>query len=228
MSIHSDYAIIATLMATAAKEKSSRRTASREARRRQLIDATMKCIARKGMGSTTLGDVAKEAGLSQGIVNLHFESKDNLLTETLRTLANEYREQFDKTLQKAGSDPAAALLALMALDLKPSLCDRQKLAIWFAFWGEVKSRPTYRRICDEYDRHYDSIIEQLCAKLIDDGGYDNVTAAAAAEALTCMSNGLWLSHLISPKSWDRQTAMDAIMSYLVSVFPKHYPIENPS
>ena len=74
-------------MATVSPEK-TRRTAPRETRRRQLIDATMKCIARKGMGSTTLGDVASEAGLSQGIVNLHFESKDNLLKETLAALAN--------------------------------------------------------------------------------------------------------------------------------------------
>ncbi len=212
-------------MATAAPAKtrrSKRRTASRETRRRQLIDATMKCIARKGMSNTSIGDVAKEAGLSQGIVNLHFESKDNLLTETLRTLAYEYREQFDNALEQSGPSPADALLALLELDLKPKLIDRQKLAIWFAFWGEVKSRPTYRKICDEYDRYYDSVVERLCAELIDDGGYTNVTAAAAAEALTCMTNGLWLSCLISPREWDRQTAIDAIMSYLTNVFPKHY------
>ena len=76
-------------MATAEKVK-SRRTASREQRRQQLIDATMKCIARKGLTGMTLSDVANEAGLSQGIVNLHFESKENLLTETLLSLADEY------------------------------------------------------------------------------------------------------------------------------------------
>ena len=134
-------------MATATPSK-TRRTASREERRRQLIDATMKCIARKGLSSTSIGDVATEAGLSQGIVNLHFESKDNLLTETLRTLANEYRTVFDKTLAKAGPYPGDALLALMKMDLRPKLLNREKLAIWFAFWGEVKSRPTYRKICD--------------------------------------------------------------------------------
>jgi TetR/AcrR family transcriptional repressor of bet genes len=208
-------------MATNAPAK-PRRTASREERRRQLIDATMKCIARKGMGSTTLGDVAKEAGLSQGIVNLHFESKDNLLMETLRTLANEYREQFDKTMERSGPHSSDTLLALLEMDLKPALCDRHKLAIWFAFWGEVKSRPTYRRICDEFDRYYDSVIERLCADLIKEGGYKNISAPAAAEALTCMTNGLWLSYLVSPKSWDRQVAIDAIMSYLTNVFPKHY------
>jgi hypothetical protein len=51
MSIHSDYAIIGAPMATAALKK-SRRTASREARRKQLIGATMKSIARKGMSNT--------------------------------------------------------------------------------------------------------------------------------------------------------------------------------
>jgi len=208
-------------MATTATAKLGR-TASREARRRQLIEATMKCIARKGMGSTTLGDVAKEAGLSQGIVNLHFESKDNLLTETLRKLAGEYRENFNKTLEKSGPRPADSLLALMESDLRPSICDRQKLAIWFAFWGEVKSRPTYRRICDEYDNYYDSVVERLCAELIEEGEYENIDAAAAAEALTSMTNGLWLSCLISPQGWDRHKAMEAVMSYLTNVFPKHY------
>ena len=208
-------------MANAAAAK-SRRTASREARRAQLIDATMKCIARKGMGSTTLGDVAREAGLSQGIVNLHFQSKENLLKHTLRALADEYRQQFDKTLQRSGPAPAERLWALMEMDVKPPICDRRKLAVWVSFWGEVKSRPTYRKICDEYDRYYDSVVEKLCAEIIADGGYTNITPAAAAEALTCMTNGLWLSCLISPKDFDRDTGWSAIMSYLSNVFPKHY------
>jgi TetR/AcrR family transcriptional repressor of bet genes len=34
--------------------------------------------------------VTSEAGLSVGIANLHFQSKDNLLKETLRFVAEEY------------------------------------------------------------------------------------------------------------------------------------------
>jgi TetR/AcrR family transcriptional repressor of bet genes len=198
MSIHSTYGIILARTAAfqpatgsqkgnnmpAAAKHNNPRTASRATRRLQLIDATMKCIARKGMSSTTLGDVAREAGLSQGIVNLHFESKDNLLNETLRHLADE-------------------------LDFKPSICDRQKLALWFAFWGEVKSRPAYRKICDEFDQYYDEVVEGLCTAIIAEGEYPHVSASAAANALTSMTNGLWLSCLVSPQSWDRREAMDA-------------------
>ena len=200
----------------------ARRTASRAARRQQLIDATMKCIARKGMGSTTLGDVAREAGLSQGIVNLHFESKDNLLKETLNALADEYREKFDKALETSGPRPADKLLALMEHDIGPSICNQRKLAIWFAFWGEVKSRPTYRRMCDEWDQYYEDVVAALCAELIAEGDYTGIEAATVATALSSMTNGLWLSCLISPQTWDRNEAREAIMSYLRSVFPKHY------
>lgn len=208
------------MVATAGNAK---RTARREQRRRQLIDATMKCIARKGMGSTTLADVAGEAGLSQGIVNLHFESKENLLTETLRHLADEYKAQFNKAYENSGPGPAEKLLALIELDLRPSICDRRKVAVWFAFWGEVKSRPTYRKICDERDQYYDDIVESLAREIIADGGYDGVTAESVAIVLTSMTNGLWLSCLISPASFDRHKAMLAVLEYLRGVFPRHFP-----
>lgn len=208
------------MVATAGNAK---RTARREQRRRQLIDATMKCIARKGMGSTTLADVAGEAGLSQGIVNLHFESKENLLTETLRHLADEYKAQFNKAYENSGPGPAEKLLALIELDLRPSICDRRKVAVWFAFWGEVKSRPTYRKICDERDQYYDDIVESLAREIIADGRYEGVTAESVAIVLTSMTNGLWLSCLISPASFDRHKAMLAVLEYLRGVFPRHFP-----
>ncbi|MBT8098470.1 MAG: TetR family transcriptional regulator C-terminal domain-containing protein, partial [Gammaproteobacteria bacterium] len=105
---------------------------------------------------------------------------------------------------------------------KPSICDRRKIAVWFAFWGEVKARPAYRKICDESDRYYDEVVASLCETIIADGAYTDITAAAASDALTSMTNGLWLSLLISPQTFDRQAGFDAVNSYLRSVFPKHF------
>ncbi len=204
-------------------EKSSKRTANRKLRRQQLIAAAVKCIARKGIGSTTTGDVASEAGLSQGIINLHFESKDNLLSEALRHLSDEYRTQFDRVLKISGPAAADKLRALMKLDLSPAICDRRKIAVWFAFWGEVKWRPAYRSICEESDEYYDAVTERLCDELVADGRYQEVTGAGVATVLTSMTNGLWLSCLVSPKLFNRRKAMDSIDEYLRCVFPKHFP-----
>ncbi len=207
-------------MAVAATK--SNRTASKEARRQQLIEATIKCISKRGIGSTTLGDVAREAGLSQGIVNLHFESKDNLFNETLRYLAEEYKSLFEKTLEKSGPDAADKLLALMELDLKPSVCDQKKIAVWFGFWGEVKAMPAYRKMCNDYDHGYDRVIERLSKEMIAEGKYDNINAKNIADVLSSLTNGLWLSCLMSPKNWDRHAALDSVKGYLKSVFPQHY------
>ena len=57
----------------------STRKASREARRVQLIEATIETIAVRGFARTTLTDVAQQAGLSHGLVNFHFETKEKLL-----------------------------------------------------------------------------------------------------------------------------------------------------
>ncbi len=204
------------------KSVGNQRTASKQARRKQLIAATLKCISKRGIGATTLSDVAREAGLSQGIINLHFKSKDNLLNETLRFLAEEYKQQFYKTLEKSGPDAADKLMALMTMDLKPSVCDRQKLAVWFAFWGEVKSMPTYRKICNDYDAAYDVAVNEICAEIIREGRYKNIDATTVTEALSSLTNGLWLSCLIAPDRWNRTVAMETVISYLQALFPKHF------
>lgn len=212
-------------VASAAREKVSRRAASKEYRRQQLLDATIKCISEKGLGSFTLADVAREAGLSQGIVNLHFNSKDNLLYETLQFIAEDYDRAFMAALEKSPDRAADKLLALMEMDLKPAICDRKKLAVWFAFWGEVRSVPTYQKICAAYDDKYDEILFQLAEQIIREGNYNHVDAHTVTEALSSLTDGLWLSCLVNPKTFDRGTALKSVLSYLHAVFPDHYARE---
>ncbi len=199
-----------------------RRTAPPAERREQLIRATIRCVANRGLGSTTIATVAKEAGLSQGIINLHFQSKERLLTETLRFLADEYRNACHAAVAEAGESPAAGLRALVELDFRPGICERGKLAVWFAFWGERRFRPTYRRICAERDRSYDDMVRTLCARLCEQGGYPDVDPALIADGLSALTDGLWLDLLVRPESMSRELAKRISMSYLADAFPRHF------
>lgn len=209
-------------MMVIAAVKSNRRALSKQRRRQQLIDATIKCISKKGLGSLTLADVANEAGLSQGIVNLHFNSKDNLLNETLRFLAEDYDTQFMQAVVATSPNAAATLLALMEMDLEPAICDREKLSVWFAFWGEVKTVPTYQKICAAYNAKYISIMKELSQTIIDEGNYENVDAQTITDALSALTDGMWLACLVNPKGFDRGMALKSVTGYLRAVFPEHY------
>ena len=210
-------------MAKAAlKAANKKRTASKEERQEQLIQATIRSVASRGLSDTTMARVSSEAGLSQGIINLHFQSKDRLLVETLRYIADEYRQTWKKALAGAGGDPAQQLAALVAVDFRLPVCDRNKLAIWFAFWGETKSRPTYRRICAERDRAYRNELVQVCQALIEEGGYADLDAGAVAAGLSAMTSGLWLDMLTSPRSMSRQDARMICMRFLATTFDRHF------
>jgi len=120
------------------------------------------------------------------------------------------------------------LLGLMEMDLKPAVCDRKKLAVWFAFWGEVKTVPTYQKICAAYNAKYIDIMRTLCERIVAEGNYSSVDPQTVTDALSSLTDGLWLSCLINPKSFDRVVALRSVTSYLHAVFPDHYNLQEES
>ena len=116
-------------------------------RRQQLIESTIAVLARKGYAGLTIADVAKEAGLSAGIVIFHFNSKDELLAAVLGALAAEYRSHWAERMEAAGPAAADRLKALLLSDFDTEVYTREKLAAWVAFWGEIQGRPFYDQIC---------------------------------------------------------------------------------
>ena len=207
---------------SALKAPVKKRTASKEERQQQLIQATIRSVARNGLSDTTMATVSSEAGLSQGIINLHFQSKDRLLVETLRYIADGYRVAWEKAVEGAGPSPAEQLAALVAVDFKQPVCDRNKLAVWFAFWGESKARPTYRKICAQRDMAYRNELVQLCEQIIEEGGYEGLNADSVAAGLSAMTSGLWLDLLTNPRSMSREQARQICMAYLATAFGKHF------
>jgi TetR/AcrR family transcriptional repressor of bet genes len=208
------------------RQRASRATP--EVRRRQLIDATLKCIERSGISGLTLAEVAAEAGLAQGIVNLHFRSKDNLLKEALRHLADEYESTVADALAAAGPDPADRLAALVAADFSPAVCNARSLAVWFAFYGEAKSRPTYRRICRARDAASDGRMRQVVGDLLGSAEEEPVRVRAIADSLAALTDGLWLNCLMSPGEWSRRRARDTAFTLLRSLFPQFFPATEPA
>jgi AcrR family transcriptional regulator len=200
------------------------RKASKEMRRLQLIEATIDSLARRGYADTTMADVADGAGLSRGIVNFHFESKEKLLVATLQFMADEYSAHWRAALLSAGDEPSRQLMALVVADFDRAICNKRKLAAWCAFWGEAKSRPTYQALCGARDEAYQRVFIGLCRRLQAEGGYD-FDAHAMALALSAMLEGLWLRLMMGAEDVTRESALQAAIGFLASVFPRHFPRE---
>jgi TetR/AcrR family transcriptional repressor of bet genes len=198
------------------------RTASKEVRRQQLINATIDSIAKHGFAGTTMTTVTRTAGLSSGLANFHFTSKQNLFEETLRFLAEEHRDHWKKSIEKANLAPEAKLLAIVAAHFHPKICSRKKVAVWFGFFGAASARGSYRNLVNEIDTERRDVSIKLCEQIIQEGTYEALDPVDITFTLEGLYDGFWLNILMYPGEFTRFDAMKRIQEYLSQTFSDHF------
>ncbi|MGA1580886.1 MAG: TetR/AcrR family transcriptional regulator [Luminiphilus sp.] len=191
-------------------------------RRQQLIDATIRCIAQHGLSAVTMQMVTREAGLSVGIANLHFQSKENLLRETLRYVAEEYHNGQIEIMEGAAiTDLGDRLDALLDFQLGRGVTQRQKMSVWFAYYGEAGARPVYQKIVSTVDRLAAQKLEALFAAIIGEGDYQDVDPRELATGYSALIDGLHLGLLVTPRELTKRRARSVARDFLRRAFPKH-------
>ena len=199
-----------------------RPTPIREARQRQLIEATIVAIGRHGYARLTLNHVASLAGLSPGIVNFHFRSKEQLLAATLEYLVEEHEAFWTQALARAGDSAAAKVDAMIEADFDPQVNSLEKVAVWYAFWAEAQANPSYRERVSRLEARYFEDSRALFQRLIEEGGYSGISPGAVAYGLNAMMDGFWFDLVIDPGSFDREEAKRICRLFLSGLFPRHF------
>ncbi len=196
----------------------------REARRAQLIEATIRVLAQRGFARATLTEVADSAGLSHGLVNFHFTSKELLLSETLGYLSEEYTQNWQSAVQAAGPSAAARLDALVRADFRPEISTPDRLAAWCAFWGEAQSRPLYQEKCGSKNADYVATLEGICAELLAEGGYCG-RPDRVARAIRVASEGVWIDLVTQADAYSNDEALLTVLATCAAFFPRHFDAE---
>ncbi|WP_457600921.1 TetR/AcrR family transcriptional regulator [Hydrogenivirga sp.] len=72
------------------------------ARTRDLIlDEALRLFSEKGIKETTVRDIAKAVGITEGAIYRHFESKDQIVYELFERYSSQLYEKIEKALKKA-------------------------------------------------------------------------------------------------------------------------------
>jgi len=200
------------------KEDRGPRKQSREARRGQLIEATLETLAARGYARVTLLEVAQTAGLSHGLVNFHFATKEKLLEETLTHLAEEYRANWLRYLDAAGDDPGAQLAALIMADYDAVAASPVRIAAWCAFLGEAQVRPLYQARFQTNDDAYIARLEQIVTALLMRHGLTG-HAPRIARAIRLVTLGCWLDSVTLTDPWAITEARATSLTAARAFFP---------
>ena len=157
--------------------------------------------------------------MAVGSINQYFDSKEALYRAVLSALSEEFAAAWQRGLDRAGDSPAARLRSFVQTYFDARICQRRKIAVWFAFWGEVRARPQYRQVCAGYDRRHDEMLAGLCAQVLKDASGPRLEPGSAARLVAAMCQGLWLEFLTGDAGLGREELARLADRNLAALFP---------
>jgi betaine-aldehyde dehydrogenase len=172
---------------------------SEDIRRKQLIDTTILVMAQVGFNATTLGLIARQAGVSTGLVAHYFGDKDGLLEATLRSLASRLSHAAAARM-RAAATPRARLQAVIDANLAPEEMDAQTGAVWLAFWGQAIHSDRLKRVQRIYQLRVLSNLRHALRLLAPEAEAERLAIIIAA-----IIDGLWLRTTLAA-SWSPSDA----------------------
>ena len=143
------------------------------------------------MPAPTIADVAKAAGLSSGIVNFHFDTKEKLLVETLKYLADEYRANWHTRAQRRRSDAGRQARCADGRTSTQSLHAAQACRLVRLLGGSAEPADLSRALRRPMTRNIPRS-SSICARRSSREGRYPYHARRIARALDALLEGLWL------------------------------------
>ncbi|MBL8710386.1 MAG: transcriptional regulator BetI [Rhodospirillaceae bacterium] len=187
-----------------------------ESRRKQLIEATARSLARHGLDGTTVRVVAAEAGVSPGLVRHHFAGMHDLIAETYRWTGKELEKVLRAALAAAPPTPEGQLHAFIDASFLTPTLDTDLLGVWLTFWSLTRTDPEihaiHQKVYASYRRRIDELLSALAAekKLALD-------TRLATLAFTALLDGLWLEHCLDAATYTAEDAATIAHDWLDSL-----------
>ena len=180
-----------------------------EARRRQIVETAIRTIATRGYSQASLAEIAREAGISKGVISYHFEGKDELVEEILSRLLREPAE-FIKTRVDACDRAMDRLRAYVTANFEFMKSHRDNYVALVDLWESRASGSGNRFSAEAYgpSRAYLSRILEAGHQSGEFRGLDHGTVASVIQAAI---DGVMLQWVFEENSVDLDACRDQIL-----------------
>ena len=198
-------------------EPRRRREREARARRREILEAAARVVAREGFLPATMAQVAAEAGVAVGTLYLYFKRKEDLY---YRLVEAEIEELLSHLRAEAQRAPRALgkLHRIVVAELQFFTRNREFFAVRFFTQNGLVSVPK-DKLGDGVDRQYSAYLEMITAIIkqgIDEGDLRAAPPADLAHVFAGMLNSMIGKCVID----DGQEALTAKADWLVAFFSR--------
>jgi AcrR family transcriptional regulator len=158
-------------------------------RRQAIIDATLDVARERGLGATTVRDVATRMGTSSGLIHHYFDSMDDVLAAAFEQAAGGDLARARAAIG-AEPDPVAQLDAFIH-SYAPAQSD-WTMQLWLDAWSEAARRPALQRVSRRLNREWQALVRTIIERGVAAGDFTTDDPDASAWRLLSMLDGLAL------------------------------------
>lgn len=162
---------------------------SPEQRKQTIVEATLAVAGRKGLGATTVRDVAAEMGSSSGLIHHYFETMDHVLAAAFELAAGGDLDQARETVSRQKT--ATAKLAAFLAGYSPSQND-STMQLWLDAWSEAARRPVLQDVSRRLNLEWQAMLAGIITEGVKAGGFECNDPGAAAWRILSILDGLAL------------------------------------
>ena len=166
-------------------------------RREQIVRATIRCLARAGYAALTMKAVAREAGISQGILHYYFASKRAILVAALETVMADLDRRVADGERPAGN-ARERLRATIGGCLRLAEDDREFWVVFVEFWGEMMHDAELAAVNAALYRRLRRSLGAVVARGIREGRFRRVDPEEAGAMILALLDGLSLQRTFDP------------------------------
>ncbi len=193
--------------------KKTRRRLSAEQRRERILNAAMQLFAERGYPETSMGQIARKAGITPAVIYDHFSSKAALQIELLERQTAELIAYVASALQESPPEMSERLRA--GVDAFFRFVEEHGFA-WRMLFRDPPSDPevaaAYRRLSRQATEGIAGFVEAAAEGVLDDYPDPNRTAEMFAELIRSSQNGLvawWYEH----RDVARETIVERMLEF---------------
>lgn len=180
-------------------------------KQRDLIEATLECIAELGIQGTSVRAVAAKAGVSNGLIRHHFDAKANLILAAYRRTIALITTNSMRELSATEGTPHARLRRFIVATLDTPASNARLLSLWATFVSQSRVDPQIAAIREESYLALRRATEPLIAAVFAAEGRRLSAQEVETTTITvhAMLDGLWIEAGLSqsPDSLERLIAL---------------------
>jgi AcrR family transcriptional regulator len=188
-------------------------------RRGQLTRAAYKVVGQKGYYDFTVRDIAREAGLSTGLVHYYFKNKEDLLLNLLKEINRNMTIILNKNISTS-EDPREKLNIFMrqAFDLVKN--EKDYFYIVIDFWTQVNKNERMKRANIKLFKSYRDEISKILKEGVDKGVFLKMDVDYTAAVIISIIQGLIIQYVIDNNAFDYEDYIKKIMKHINDLVSK--------